>query len=323
MYLTMFNVKFGECIQVVANNKETLIIDCGTKNSKSIANNIAMNFYNQKFNRKSAMISHFDEDHISGFKFLAFTEECKDVFDKFYIPYVTIAEDSSGIKRSVILEVAIYLYLFTSVKVLTYKISEALLEHIEIVTALTKTYSNIYALSRGDNFIFYGKKFNVLWPDVHSSYFHEVTIMVNSITEIEDKLKDSTEFNEIKDLKNKMTENMIKWFSLIKDNNKNAYSESEKDIVNIVNEIVSKQKKYIKELERHKKRITNGEVSMIDSDDTSINRLKYFVTKEFYTDMNDTSIVCQSKKLKCLFAGDATNKVMKEITKNKDFLKKI
>jgi hypothetical protein len=41
MDLTMYNVKFGECIVLENENKEALIIDCGTINSQKIIKNLS------------------------------------------------------------------------------------------------------------------------------------------------------------------------------------------------------------------------------------------------------------------------------------------
>jgi len=149
--------------------------------------------------------------------------------------------------------------------------------------------------------------------------------MVKIVDEIESEFKHLDEFNEIKDLKNRITDNMTKWFNIVKDNVKGDDSTAEHidDIDGIVNEIAENQKKFMEELNWYKNRIARGEsyFTLMDSAPTlSIRILKYVVSKDFYKDMNDTSIVFQNEKLKCLFTGDATNIAMRQIDRNQDFL---
>lgn len=317
MDLIMHNVKFGECIEIYSDNQEMLVIDCGTKNNKNIANNIAENIYKNKcYKIKNAMISHFDEDHISGFSYLV-NKKYNNIFESFYIPYVTTYKDSDGNIQNILVEVAIYLYLFTKSKGITYHQSKALLEHIGIVTELCKNHSRIYALSENDKFRFGLKEFNVLWPERISKYKIIDEEVRSIITQIDRILTQN--YPDVVELKKKIVDNMNEWFEIIRINEDRYTKIPIKE--QSIKEIALRQKKYLEELNYYKLNIFYEEIES-DGIFNLINILKYSITKTFFKDMNSTSIVFHNVELKCLFMGDVNKMGIKKISKNKYVLKR-
>ena len=211
MQLTMFNVGFGDFF-LFSTKKNTLTVDCGSvafKNNVRNYSNISQLIYNVhpalcKSNKQShsALLTHFHDDHFSGFKHLRKFK--RPLFDEFFIPYLMMNEDG----RPVLIEMAIFFYTFLNRNSGCWKLSKNMLNQIEVLLNLTHN-NKIRCLKRGDSFRFGGKKYDVIWPndEIPSNLsFLKFIKQIDSLTEgLEDYIK----------IRNSIVGRMERWFELI------------------------------------------------------------------------------------------------------------
>jgi len=292
----MHNVGFGDCFSLT-DGKEYLLVDCGTKNAKRFKEmNLSFSNYDEflfhilhdmcyeNYTKKSALITHFHEDHYNGFKKLVSSHN--NIFDEFYIPYIYIDDNN----KSVFLELVIYFYTFFGRNSISHILSSNILNHISIVLNLVRN-SNVYCLSTGKSLFLNNNKFHVIWPD-------RVDITCNCLRELVYKLNEVTSnlsgFNEIKD---SILINMKEWYQLT--------SERELDVetASMIREV---QEKMINRLDGIKGQVI--EYFHKNHLSSLLNSCKYYYSNIFNKTNNATSIVFHNNDI--LMSGDVTRKII-------------
>lgn len=150
--IKMFPMGFGESILLGSDN-ECLLVDCGSESySRNLYFDRVCNELDQ-YNRKSAMISHFHEDHINGFIEMVKKNRCR--FETVYIPDVFTFIHPNFIDMEII-------------KVILEEIScphEKSLSLWDFLNILCENGNNIKPLKRRRKaFCETGEDFDVLWP---------------------------------------------------------------------------------------------------------------------------------------------------------------
>lgn len=284
----MVNVGFGDCF-VINNQKEYLLVDCGTV-SFAGNNNLfydfddLVNFIGTLIPKRncSSVITHFHEDHYRGFKILA--DNHNNIFETTYIPNLFICNDG----RPVLLELAIYLYMFLDRTIMSYVVSENILQHIEMVTKLTKN-NNIHSVSQGKIINLGYIDFDVLWPKLD---FDDWSY---SIMDILRELDSYTENNaQFKKAKDNLLANMKKWYEITDEKNLKNNKEFDR--------IIKLQRKYLKQLNKIKKDDINFK------DASSV--VKHHFTSVFSKSNNSASIVFQNCDKKILMMGDIEKRII-------------
>ncbi len=205
----MQNVGFGDCF-ILTEEDVSLLVDCGTMafNGMNSNHNDFKDLVSEvktkidRYDKKFALLSHFHKDHYKGFKCLS--EKYSNIFDKFYIPYIYIDEDNN---ESILIEYAIYFYVFFGENSITRKLSENILKHIRYVLKLTKNYS-VISLHEGLKFKLNKNEFHILWPKKGNFYNIELQDFLYHLHELTGDWK---EFHEVR---TKIIKNMKKWFTL-------------------------------------------------------------------------------------------------------------
>lgn len=228
MNINMYDVNFGDCF-VFENQKNSLIIDCGTKSKESyIAERVSeiLELYIDKKEECHALITHFHEDHIKGFKYMEKSRE--NIFDKFYIPYI-LATDKEGI--DVFAEEIIILYLFLSKASKGYITSLSILEHMHMVVKLVKNTKGIVCLHTGKNINFDDTNYEVIWPDKREESFKKIDKHRKNISILNNIVSNDM---QLSDIISRFSKNIVKWFEVLEGTNDNNYRE--KEILNVLTE---------------------------------------------------------------------------------------
>lgn len=298
----MFNVGFGDCFTILDEN-EALLIDCGTKHKSTNFNRINSRFNSfddfvddlknkiiLPYNPINALITHFDNDHYSGFEYLHKTKNYQ-IFDKVFIPYMHFDKN----KKCELIELAIYFYILFGKSSITKKFSSSILSHVILVIDLVKK-SNIKCLSTGDIIKIRNRNFDVIWPDkknLISSNLKRYLIFLNKIT---------NNWKELNELKNNIMDNLSRFYNLISNDQLNEKESIE--IRNIQLELINKLDKL---------RIQSKEMFM------SLNNMKFkrnrYYPLMFFRNMNECSVVFHDKKL--LMTGDITKHVFEKYLYNR------
>lgn len=275
----MWNVGFGDCF-TFSEGSELMMVDCGTVNLSNkvfnpIVDGIKSSFID-KHQNNYALITHFHDDHIKGFKYLS--ENYSSVFNKIYIPHICQDSDTH---RMVLLELAIYCYLMFPKSSASYLLSENILNHIEMVTELAKNYK-IKCLSSGDIFRVSNKYFKVLWPDKEFTFDEKLKGYLKVLDENLSKyLRELREINleniGLEELKENIINNISEWYSIF---NEEDTSDNNGERIK---EIISTHKAYLEELNSYRGRL--------DFDAIITNAFRYHGTKLFSEGNNATSIV--------------------------------
>jgi len=176
MDIKLFNMGFGESILLSSyEDNSCFLIDCGSESPSKDA--YFQNVINEitSYSSKSALLTHFHEDHINGF--LDISKKDPHSFDMVYIPHIFTLDHPN----------------FTDLEIIRY-----ILERIQcpndrrftlwdLLKQLVTSRQRIELLRRGDFFNQIESEFNVLWPIADQMMPHKIT---NSITK---KLKISEE----------------------------------------------------------------------------------------------------------------------------------
>jgi ribonuclease BN (tRNA processing enzyme) len=273
MDFIMHDVGFGDCF-VLSDTDDVMMVDCGTV---SLNDNV---FYKavedikkdciDGVKTKQALITHLHLDHYKGFEYLS--KKYTNLFNKVYIPYLAINDKST--QEIVLLELAIYCYVMLGRNSLCYKISEKILKQLDVITKLAD-YSSIYSLSTGNQFNISNKKYDVIWPDREFEFEEKLSYYVKELNEIHSK---NSTFIEVK---NKIIENMKKWYAYTSIDYENTDSKVQK-----IEELIQSQRDAIAKLDDLKR----WDNSLKRFDDIT-NEFRFFGTKIFLRDANSTSIV--------------------------------
>lgn len=164
-FIELHDVGYGECIVFEGNSNEIMMVDCGSMNVNLKSN--GMNFKDYVLNviipryedalQKSFLLTHFHRDHICGLKYILKKE--KNYFNKIYIPYPCADNEN----RALLLEMAIYLFVFMTRQQTSVKSSTSALF---IFNFLKKnSTAKVIPIKKGDFFKFSGVKYKVLNPN--------------------------------------------------------------------------------------------------------------------------------------------------------------
>jgi len=283
MELRMINVGFGDCFIILDDtNNVSFMIDFGSRGYRnSYFNSInklaehIKSIYIDTNRRNYALITHFHLDHYSGFNYLS--KHYSDIFDAVYIPYLNIEDKNSG--KIVLLELAIYYYLFLNKTSYTWRVSKNILKQIKIITTLAKN-NNVICLSSWDKFSCSDRKFQVIWPDKEMNF---KDTLIKHIIQLDNLTGDLDDFNE---LKSKILHNMKKWYeytSITNDKDSKIYREQ-------IDEIIQSQELYLKKLDKLRDKYSG----LLDKDDI-YHSFKYYSTRLFSRSNNSASIVFHDK----------------------------
>ena len=152
MNIKQFKMGFGECF-MLCNNDECLLVDCG---SESDNKDIYFGYVSSELKKHktySAMISHFHEDHMNGFRSLltSFLHKFKQV----YIPHIFTTGQHNNQVDYLIMQ---YLLEQTPyVRSRTYHLWD-------LLTDLVAARQHICLLKRGKAFQEIDTRFETLWP---------------------------------------------------------------------------------------------------------------------------------------------------------------
>lgn len=153
MEIKMFKMGFGESI-LLSEKDSCLLVDCGSEsdNRKGYFKNVEKELV--KYSSKSAIITHFHNDHINGF--MEILNSAKINFDSIYIPYIfTVAKHPNQVD-------------FELIKYFLNRINfpnNRRLTLWEFLKKLVDKEKNIHLLERKSGaFSELGRDFDVLWP---------------------------------------------------------------------------------------------------------------------------------------------------------------
>lgn len=292
MKLEMFNVGFGDCFWLY-NDENLLWIDCGSV-AKPYDSFSMIEFAHRlmsdaegRFEQKNALITHFHKDHISGFEHLANsnrqTTNINDqaLFDKVYIPYLTIARNG----RLVFMELVIFAYVFLSSHSSGHEAARAILTHPIWLTQICRI-NDIKCVSTGDQFAIGNDNFEVLWPDRIFPIDDTADCIVSEINRLTSGLED---YNSAKEALLLLIKN---WFRKISIDNEEF---DEEGLIDTVDNI----RRSIDRLDR-----INGEWP----EDFFLSNIEF--GKFFARCVNSTSVVFHDTDQKVLMNGDITKRII-------------
>lgn len=305
MEVKMFQMGCGESI-IMSDDKNALLIDYGSQSANKINYFCyVINELNKNKNKNlKALVSHFHEDHISGFIDLIKSSSIR--FDNVYIPHIF----TTNIHFNLIDYMLMDHYLQNRKK--------RGLPLLDLFKGLCKKHSSYMLLKRGVTFIAGGCENYVLWPEpeikkpiiIGDGFDNDVigiydipipTIVMRSIFTISDRICGLfTEFNT-----QELNDNISLVYEIEKEiENLFATDIANKDFIQLFSGTYIKRSDYdkIRELQTVK---------------------NYFSSLKRTFKVNDdaVSIVFQTDKInneRFLFTGDITTAKLKKIINNKD-----
>lgn len=153
----MLKMGFGECIVVEGNSTNCLMIDCGSLESAQNSNSYFASAVHtiKSYNNSEAMITHFHEDHINGFKYMIDSKNnCGIKFKQVYIPHIFTV----GCRYNLIDYMLMYHYLENR------KNKKNNFSLLDLLRGMVQNYIPFRLLKRGDAFNSCGSDNLVLWP---------------------------------------------------------------------------------------------------------------------------------------------------------------
>lgn len=282
MELEMVNVGFGDCFILYDNiNKISFMVDFGSRGFKNsnfkridqLAEYLKSTYIDSN-SKNFALITHFHLDHYSGFNYLS--KHYSNIFDAVYIPYLCIEDSSSH--KIVLLELAIYYYLFLNKESYTWQVSNNILNQIKIVTTLAKN-NNVICLSSWDNFSCNDREFQVIWPDKEVKFENTLIEYNKYLDSLTSNLSD---FNEIK---NKIIDNMKEWYEYTSKKNNSDINRNSDEL----GQIIKNQDQYLDLLDKFRNKYSGLLEKGI------YNSMKYYSTKLFSRSNNSASLVFHDK----------------------------
>mgnify|MGYP004520031413 FL=1 len=150
--IKIFPMGFGESV-MLSNENECMLVDCGSESEYK--NTYFNNVFNEldRYDKKSAMLSHFHEDHINGF--IRMAKENRHRFETVYIPDVFTFSHPNFVDMEIIK------YILESI----HCPGERTLSLWDLLKLLCDKKINIKPLKRRKKaFCEIGEEFDVLWP---------------------------------------------------------------------------------------------------------------------------------------------------------------
>ncbi len=174
-WIEMHNMEFGECIVLGGSNRQILMVDCGSMNSKIQETEEAVHVYLEKgilpryeeAEGRSFLLTHYHRDHISGLFYIIQTDPY--YFDRIYLPTAPVNNEG----RALLLEISVYIFTFWGRQSEYFQTSIAPLRMFENLRQLAGSES-IYTLGRGSTFLFDDVEYDVLWPAWEQYPFSEL-----------------------------------------------------------------------------------------------------------------------------------------------------
>jgi beta-lactamase superfamily II metal-dependent hydrolase len=292
MKITMHDVGFGDFF-VLNDNNENCFIDCGSKRIKhvgKIAKNEVENYTGS--NKLCGLLTHFHEDHYSGFKELA--KSNNKYFDQMMIPCIVLDDIMNS---PIQIELATYFYTFLNKNTLTWKLADNILNSLNELRKITKN-ENLKYISSGDTFSIGSEQFEVLWPDRVISFDENLKRYLFELDKATIENQDWTQAkNRIIDSFQNLRKASIEGMPI------------RENIVRIGNE----QNRLLNELNSFRNSISSEFVDIVMN-----SSIKYHGTKLYSKNQNSTSIVfhhiqqAQGLTSKLLMTGDVEKSTIDE-----------
>ena len=162
MQVNMYNMQFGDCF-LICDEHENILVDFGSDNLKcdmaSVANHIELA---SEGKRLSCLISHFHEDHISGFlKGLLKAENI-------YVPDIVAMSNTVGKLSFLQLEILADIFKWISVG----RTGPLKITLYDLLLKICDQKGHVHFLQRGSQFWVSAKEYQVLWPDFSTLAIH-------------------------------------------------------------------------------------------------------------------------------------------------------
>lgn len=291
--LKLFDVGFGESVLLSnKNDDECMLVDCGSESSNktNIFDNILKEL--NTYVKKTAVITHFHNDHINGFIHIINKEP--HMFDTVYIPNIFSPKISifNNISGFSIVDLEIVKYILENM----YCNRNKTLSILDLLKSLVKSNANIKVIERGDLFNEIDNEFAVLWPNPEYLISNKIKNAFNKNPIFNDAI-----LNEIHNIADQINEQFAILF------NRENYLNFE--------DATHNQFEMIEGIEQRIRWLTDNvsnEITLnIKTVDAWIDRIKRIE--------NNTSIVFQSEfnDSPVLLTGDIGNSIMKKICEDK------
>ncbi len=310
MVVDLHNMEFGECLVIHGNADDILMVDCGSACSSITLTGTAINEHIMRAivpqyhtsTNKAFLLTHFHEDHYSGFKYIL--EAALIDFHRVYLPPVVLVHN-----RPVLIELALYLYAFASEGTELYKMSKSLIEIFSLIQR-TLGLSTVRTLQQGDRFTYDGINYTVLWPEIHSDLYQGSLGLLEYIEALERENKEAIDENYVRflELKSRFVHVYRELSGLLHlrgddSEDQPITSESYSRIIELIETILNN----IKDIRRNPDFINADLVKQVKHY-LSLGKSRSIMKNDF----NDTSIVFHSEN-QLLMTGDASPAVFHKI----------
>lgn len=314
MFIKMHNVGFGDCF-ILTNKHHHLIVDCGTRNyrdnrrSPSSFKNfvdqcILQEISNNPAHEYSALITHFHQDHYSGFKHMS--KKYTNIFSCLYVPFLLVKDSVND--NYFLLDQIICSYLIYAMSSKYYTLANDALKHIRNLAPLAKN-NNIRPLCFRQNFCIYNKRFDVLWPDpiytyltaINNEYSYNIIEITHDALQAIDRssaIENTTE--KILRIKNELIDLFSNWYT--------SYNHDDFKTTKI-SELINRMDNPLEELLKIKKSIDQEKIGNF--------RLHSKLGKSLIVSENSTSIVFHDRDTQILMTGDITTNIIDNVLVNR------
>lgn len=283
--LTVYNVYFGDCIDIELDNKEKLLVDCGSnflgEKLKSYFKNIADDIMKNHNNNVKIVVTHFHEDHYNILKYFS-----ESSIEEIYIPNF-FTEEEIKLEFFTLLQKAEDNLIYQNAKKMLKLIPNLVLEKSEQGKSILKSKAMITFVKREDPI---SDDFTTLWPNIKE---YTITVVLNKVKE---------ELNNNKEIVSTI-ENFSKQYHEITEQIKQRlYLESN---VRTLDVLANELQKIVEEAINFIERIDN------------IPKISRYIMSEIHNIQNEISVVFHKKDITstaddCLFLGDIPSDIYEE-----------
>ena len=302
MEIKMYNVGFGECIQLHSNNSK-MLIDCGSEltNSRSkypiLRDEVFKRIMNETEAKQSdekpdAMISHFHTDHINGFYWME--KQHPKIFGRVFIPDIFTLNKHPNYLDVTILEQILRSILYPGAQTTTlWDFLDRLIENNENIVPLCR---------KQDAFSFDNHSFDVLWPAPNMEPTKEA-----------EEIFEQYGIAEIKDRVYLLSDNVQ---NSIQQHDGHNYDNTFR-IKSVNRRIPAIKNRLLKAIQKQDNNKSDGYSKQLSPEQVDRFRDYYERMKK---EINNTSIVCQAEcdKKPALFTGDVEAETLSWIIRKED-----